>query len=80
MEVGQLDLNKLLNEEAKEEDITVILYNQLKALNYVHSANLIHRDIKPQNILIDEYSRIMMCDFGMARTIPKLSAEESEFK
>jgi serine/threonine protein kinase len=39
-----------------------------------------HRDIKPSNILIDEYSRIMMCDFGMARTVPILSKDEKELK
>jgi serine/threonine protein kinase len=76
MEIGQLDLHELLNSQTQQDDIKIILYNQLKALNYLHSANLIHRDIKPQNILIDQYSRIMICDFGMARTIPKLTEQE----
>ena len=52
----------------------------MKALNYIHSANIMHRDIKPSNILIDEYSRVMMCDFGMARTVPSLSKEEKDLK
>ena len=68
-----------MEDELDPKDIKFILYNQLKALNFLHSANLIHRDIKPSNILIDQYSRVMICDFGMARTVPKLSKLESDF-
>ena len=46
----------------------------------MHSANLMHRDYKPSNVLIDGYSRVMICDYGMARTVPKLTQEEKRFK
>jgi len=38
-----------------------------KALRTVHAANLLHRDIKPDNILIDELDRAILIDFGAAR-------------
>ena len=69
-----------MNDVIKEDDIKIIIYNQIKALNFLHSAGLMHRDYKPSNVLIDEYSRIMICDYGMARTVPKLNEQEARIK
>jgi serine/threonine protein kinase len=44
-----------------------MLYNLLHALNFLHSANVIHRDVKPANILVDPNYMIKICDFGMSR-------------
>ena len=41
----------------------------------MHSAGIIHRDIKPGNILINHSSNVKICDFGMARLMP----EDDEF-
>ncbi len=46
------------------------MYNILRAMKYLHSANVIHRDLKPGNILIDSDCQIKVCDFGLARTLP----------
>lgn len=43
----------------------------LCGINYLHSANIIHRDLKPSNILINSDCRIKICDFGLARSMPK---------
>ena len=60
-----------------EEHVITIFYNQLCALNYIHSANIIHRDLKPSNFLIDSNCYVKICDFGLARVLPKLSIEDT---
>ena len=37
-----------------------------EAIFYIHSQGIAHRDIKPQNILFDEYGRPKVCDFGLS--------------
>jgi len=56
------------------------MYNLLCAMNFIHSANIIHRDIKPANILIDSSCAVKICDFGLARVMPKKSEIESGLK
>ena len=53
-----------------ENHVKIIMYNMLCALNFLHSANLIHRDIKPANILLTNRCNVLICDFGLARTLP----------
>ena len=39
----------------------------LKALAFCHARLVLHRDLKPQNVLIDRSGRVKLADFGLAR-------------
>jgi len=62
------------NLELKEEHVVRLLYSLLCSLQFIHSANVLHRDIKPQNLLVDQNFNIKLCDFGLSRTVENVSA------
>ena len=70
-ELAQGQLYDILEEDKKlpENEIKGIARQLVAGLNYLHSSNIIHRDIKPQNILISANGIIKICDFGFARAI-----------
>jgi glycogen synthase kinase 3 beta len=53
-------------------DLKIFSYQMFHALNYLNSIGICHRDIKPQNILINEKKKlIQICDFGSAKKLKK---------
>lgn len=59
--------------ELPVSDVAWILRDSALALAYAHSHGVVHRDIKPDNILIDaETGRAMVTDFGIARALTDL--------
>ena len=43
------------------------LYQTLCGLKYIHSADVLHRDLKPGNLLVNADCELKICDFGLAR-------------
>ncbi|NWX43320.1 MK15 kinase, partial [Steatornis caripensis] len=53
-----------------------ILYQLLKATKFIHSGNVIHRDQKPSNILLDADCFVKLCDFGLARSLCQMNEDQ----
>lgn len=75
MKASETDLKTLIELGAKSglntDHIKIIIYNTLCALKFLHSSNVVHRDLKPANILINKNCQVMICDFGLSRTLPE---------
>lgn len=67
------DLHKVIysKQPLSDSHFQYFMYQILAGVNYIHSANVIHRDLKPCNILINKNCEIKICDFGLGRAIPK---------
>jgi len=58
------------NEQMPMSHIQAYIWQLCRALGYVHNLGICHRDIKPQNLLIDsETQRLRLCDFGSAKIL-----------
>jgi cyclin-dependent kinase len=43
------------------------MYQLLLGINFCHSQGIMHRDLKPQNLLINRHGQLKIADFGLAR-------------
>ncbi|KAJ0694857.1 putative mitogen-activated protein kinase CMGC-MAPK family [Helianthus annuus] len=68
-ELMESDLHQVLkaNDDLTHEHHRFFLYQMLRALKYMHTANVYHRDLKPKNILANANCKLKICDFGLAR-------------
>eukprot|EP01027_Heterolobosea_sp_BB2_P011771 GEZU01017106.1.p1 GENE.GEZU01017106.1~~GEZU01017106.1.p1 ORF type:complete len:373 (-),score=176.79 GEZU01017106.1:770-1888(-) len=76
-EYMETDLHAVIRANILEEiHKQYIIYQLLKSLKYIHSAELLHRDMKPSNLLLNSECHMKVADFGLARSIASLEKEQ----
>ncbi|EDQ92174.1 uncharacterized protein MONBRDRAFT_14620 [Monosiga brevicollis MX1] len=74
--LDELDANPKGLDEVQIKKVT---FQILKGLEFCHANNVIHRDVKPENILISRENIVKLCDFGFARTVSGQGAAYTEY-
>ena len=74
LERGEMDLHQFFNSEqpCNNDLIQYLFYQLLSGVSYLHAAGVIHRDLKPSNILLNSNCDLMICDFGLSRSLEVL--------
>ncbi|TFK75471.1 kinase-like protein [Pluteus cervinus] len=68
-ELMEADLHAIIRsgQPLSDEHYQSFIYQTLCGLKYIHSANVLHRDLKPGNLLLNADCDLKICDFGLAR-------------
>ncbi|KAE8727119.1 Mitogen-activated protein kinase 4 [Hibiscus syriacus] len=69
-ELMDTDLHQIIksSQPLSNDHCKYFIFQLLRGLKYLHSANILHRDLKPGNLLVNANCDLKICDFGLART------------
>jgi len=70
-ELMDTDLHYIIHSKQPltDEHFKYFLYQILRGVHAIHSAHVLHRDLKPGNLLVNKNCDLKICDFGLARAI-----------
>ena len=74
--LAQTDLYKWILQtpfQKRYELLPKITYQMASVFSYIHQHNIIHRDVKPSNILVDDQFNFYLSDFGSSRFVNKIN-------
>jgi len=77
MSAGSLD-DRLTKDEAKHTLVAHVFKRVAEALDAAHAKNIIHRDVKPSNVLFDVTGEAFLSDFGIAKS-KAIANDDGEF-
>ncbi|CAD5231497.1 unnamed protein product [Bursaphelenchus xylophilus] len=65
---GGTMLDMILKNNKVSEDQSAVIFRQLiEAIRYLHDKDIVHRDVKLENVLFDNFGNVKLADFGFAR-------------
>lgn len=66
-----------LRERKRPPETELLAKTLLEALAHIHAAGIVHRDVKPGNVLVDRAGRILITDFGIAQSTEETSLTQT---
>lgn len=64
------------NIQFNQDHLLKSIYHAFCSMAFLHEANIMHRDIKSANMLMTQSCKVKICDFGLARSLPKKFQQE----
>ena len=62
-------MQKTQNSRVSEVDLLYYTYQSAMALDYMHQKNIIHADVKLNNLLLSKNKIVKLCDFGVSQVL-----------
>lgn len=80
-ELMECDMHQIIrsNQALTDAHYQSFTYQILCGLKYIHSADVLHRDLKPGNLLVNADCQLKICDFGLARGYSENPVENNQF-
>lgn len=80
-ELMECDMHQIIKSKQPLTDAHYqsFIYQILCGLKYIHSADVLHRDLKPGNLLVNADCQLKICDFGLARGYSENPVENNQF-
>lgn len=80
-ELMECDMHQIIksNQPLTDAHYQSFVYQILCGLKYIHSADVLHRDLKPGNLLVNADCELKICDFGLARGYSNDAAKNQGF-
>lgn len=72
------DLIKITQRNLSEEAIKILFAQLVNVAEYLQKQGVMHRDLKPQNIMLDEFFNVKVIDFGDARKVDQKLEDDDE--
>lgn len=76
------DLDAIIKDNGEQlgpAAVKCVMQQLLKALAHIHAAGIVHRDIKPDNLLMSSVGCLKVGDFGLARTMPPTALQQARW-